>query len=134
LQLAVWKWAGSKSVFKDEDVSGTWTNCPALLGFLWALQDGDAFIVWKLDRLGCYERELIGGIASAEDLHCRWLRKRAVLHQPANPCLYGDWQVAKRYCDCFSNGNRYEQRVHQAMACETPPGAKAVLLAKPVSA
>jgi DNA invertase Pin-like site-specific DNA recombinase len=59
LQLAALKKAGSKTVFKDEGLSGATTKRPALLRCLRKLENGDTLIVWKLDRLGRSLRDLM---------------------------------------------------------------------------
>jgi DNA invertase Pin-like site-specific DNA recombinase len=59
LQLAALRKAGSKTVFKDDGVSGTTTERPALHRCLKKLEHDDTLIVWKLDRLGRSLRDLI---------------------------------------------------------------------------
>ena len=51
LQLGALQKAGSKTVFTDEGSSGATTKRPALLYCLNKLQNGDTYIVWKLDRI-----------------------------------------------------------------------------------
>ena len=59
LQLAALKKAGCKTIFKEEGVSGTISNRPALSRCIKKLEPGDTLIVWKLDRLGRSLRDLI---------------------------------------------------------------------------
>ena len=61
LQLAALTRAGcrTKTIIKDEGISGATTNRPGLLRCLKTLKDGDTLIVWKLDRLGRSLRDLI---------------------------------------------------------------------------
>ena len=59
LQLSALNRAGCQTVFKDEGLSGTTTERPALLRCLKQLKPGDTLNVWKLDRLGRSVRDLI---------------------------------------------------------------------------
>jgi DNA invertase Pin-like site-specific DNA recombinase len=73
LQLAALKKAGCQKIFKDER-TGENTKRPALLRCLKALQEGDTFIVWKLDRLARSVRDLISML---DDFHRRSVHFRS---------------------------------------------------------
>jgi len=75
LQLAALKKAGCKTIFKDEGVSGTISNRPALSRCIKKLEPGDTLIVWKLDRLGRSLRDLI---LLLDDLKHRGVKFRSV--------------------------------------------------------
>ena len=61
LQISALKRAGctDRAIFKDEGISGSTAQRPALLRCLKTLRAGDTLIVWKLDRLGRSLRDLI---------------------------------------------------------------------------
>ena len=73
MQLAALKRAGctTKTIFRDEGISGATTKRPALLRCLKKLKHGDTLIVWKLDRLGRSLRDLI---TMLDDLRARGLK------------------------------------------------------------
>jgi len=77
LQLAALKRVGchSKSVFKDDGLSGATTKRPALLRCPKTLQHGDTLIVWKLDRLGRSLRDLI---TMLDDVRSRGVKFRSL--------------------------------------------------------
>jgi DNA invertase Pin-like site-specific DNA recombinase len=75
LQLAALKKAGCKTIFKDEGVSGTISNRPALSRCIKKLEPGDTLVVWKLDRLGRSLRDLI---LLLDDLKQRDVKFRSV--------------------------------------------------------
>jgi len=75
LQLAALKKTGCKTIFKDEGVSGTISNRPALSRCIKKLEPGDTLIVWKLDRLGRSLRDLI---LLLDDLKHRGVKFRSV--------------------------------------------------------
>ena len=75
LQLAALKKAGCRTIFKDEGVSGTISNRPALSRCIKKLEPGDTLIVWKLDRLGRSLRDLI---LLLDDLKHRGVKFRSV--------------------------------------------------------
>ncbi len=52
LQIDALKAAGCTKIFTDKGISGDCVRRPALDDALAALQTGDQFITWKLDRLG----------------------------------------------------------------------------------
>src|SRR5690242_16619733 len=74
-QLAALKKAGCKTVFKDDGLSGTTTERPALRRCLKKLGPGDTLIVWKLDRLGRSLRDLI---TMLDELKCRKVKFRSL--------------------------------------------------------
>jgi DNA invertase Pin-like site-specific DNA recombinase len=76
MQLRALKRAGCGKIYKDE-VSGA-AKRPALLRCLAKLEDGDALIVWKLDRMARGLRELIGII---EDLSQRGVNFRSLTEE-----------------------------------------------------
>ena len=75
LQIAALRRAECKTVFKDEGLSGTTAQRPALLRCLKTLAAGDTLIVWKLDRLGRSLRDLI---AMLDDLRARGVHFRSL--------------------------------------------------------
>ena len=58
MQLKALERAGCRKIFKDE-ATGANTRRPALLRCLKILEDGDALVVWKLDRLARSLRDLV---------------------------------------------------------------------------
>ena len=77
LQLAALKKAGckTKTIFKDDGLSGATTKRPALLRCLKKLEHGDTLTVWKLDRLGRSLRDLI---TILDDLKKRGVKFRSL--------------------------------------------------------
>lgn len=59
LQLATLKQAGCQRIFTDK-ATGAYVKRAELTKCLKVLVEGDTLIVWKLDRLGCSLRDLIG--------------------------------------------------------------------------
>jgi DNA invertase Pin-like site-specific DNA recombinase len=91
-QLAALKRAGCKKVFRDDGLSGATTKRPSLLRCLKALQPGDTFIVWKLDRLGRGLRDLI---AMLDDLKQRGVKFRSLTEaiDTETPAGRAMWQM-----------------------------------------
>ena len=58
LQQDALREAGCERIFTDK-ASGTTTSRPGLDRMLGELRDGDAFVVWKLDRVGRSVRHLV---------------------------------------------------------------------------
>ena len=77
LQLAALKRAGRRKTFKDERIGAT-SKRPALLRCLKALQNGDALIVWKLDRLARSLRDLVSML---DDFHPRGIYFRSLTEE-----------------------------------------------------
>ena len=69
LQLAALKRAKCRKIFKDEGLSGSTAQRPALRRCLKKLEHADTLTVWKLDRLARSLRDLIAIIM--EDLNRR---------------------------------------------------------------
>jgi DNA invertase Pin-like site-specific DNA recombinase len=94
LQLAALTRAGcrTKTIFKDEGISGATTNRPGLLRCLKTLKDGDTLIVWKLDRLGRSLRDLK---AMLYDLRERGVKFQSVTEQidTETPTGRAMWQM-----------------------------------------
>ena len=94
LQLAALKRAGctTKTIFRDEGISGATTKRPALLRCLKALKQGDTLIVWKLDRLGRSLRDLI---AMLDDLRARGVKFHSLTEHidTATPTGRAMWQM-----------------------------------------
>jgi DNA invertase Pin-like site-specific DNA recombinase len=66
LQLDALKRAGCERIYRDEGVSGSQINRPALDQLLRELMPGDTLITWKLDRLGRSLRHLITIVAELD--------------------------------------------------------------------
>ena len=66
LQLDALKKAGCAKIF-SEKASGKNADRPALLDALNHLQDGDIFVVWKLDRLGRSVKDLVGFVEQLKE-------------------------------------------------------------------
>jgi DNA invertase Pin-like site-specific DNA recombinase len=61
---------GCESVFEDDGVSGTAMRRPGLAKALAALDDGDALVVWRLDRLGRSLSHLVTLVADLQKRGC----------------------------------------------------------------
>jgi DNA invertase Pin-like site-specific DNA recombinase len=59
------KQAGCKKIFTNH-ISGTKAERPGLADAISRLRAGDTLVVWRLDRLGCSFRHLIGTITELE--------------------------------------------------------------------
>jgi DNA invertase Pin-like site-specific DNA recombinase len=75
LQLAALKRAKCRKIFKDEGLSGSTAQRPALRRCLKKLEHADTLTVWKLDRLARSVRDLI---AIMEDLNRRGVHFRSL--------------------------------------------------------
>lgn len=75
LQLDALRAAGCQTVYRDSGVSGVAAKRPGLAKALKALQPGDVFVTWKLDRLG---RSLAELIAIMEQLERRGIGLRSL--------------------------------------------------------
>lgn len=59
LQTDALEKAGCERVYADRGVSGTKSSRPELDRMIAALREGDAVVVWKLDRLGRSVQDLV---------------------------------------------------------------------------
>ncbi len=66
LQLDALHVAGVDRVFEDHGISGSKAERPGLREALAFLRDGDALVVWKLDRLGRSMTQLLQTVADLE--------------------------------------------------------------------
>ena len=73
LQKDALKAAGCEKIFVDE-MSGAAIDRTGLASALEALREGDALVVWRLDRLG---RSLFQKARTAEEPRTRWLASSA---------------------------------------------------------
>ncbi len=58
LQLKALKAAKCEKIYEDHGISGVRYDRPGLIAALSALQEGDTFVVWRLDRLARSMRDL----------------------------------------------------------------------------
>ncbi len=91
LQLAALKQAGCQRIFIDK-ATGAHIKRPELTKCLKALAEGDTFTVWKLDRLGCSLRDLIGLL---DDLKARGVAFRSLTEaiDTTTPTGRAMWQM-----------------------------------------
>jgi len=75
LQLDALQAAGTTRIFEDRGVSGAKTERPGLTAALSFLREGDALVVWKLDRLG---RSITHLLHTVTDLESRGVGFRSL--------------------------------------------------------